>query len=321
MGGNVPGQLIGTAPKASYWLLRSEDTGSEFLIEEDNWVTAAEFADSVGVDVVNSSLGYYEFDDPTMNHTYADMDGKTTRVTKGANIAASRGILVFASAGNEGNDPWKYIIAPSDGDNVIAVGAVNKDSIPAPFTSYGPAVDGDIKPNVSGVGWNTFLQRPEGILGYANGTSFSSPVMAGIGASLWQAFPNAKAVDVKQALEKSSSLFENPSERLGYGIPDLKKAWAYLSKLSSPVIPNNKQWVVYPNPISNHITLYKNTNNIQNDVEIAIYSIEGRLIQKWIKSDAQRIELNNIQSLPTGVFVLKIKSGNYSESIKLSKIQ
>src|SRR5690554_6611035 len=123
MGGNVPGMLIGTAPKASYWLIITEENKSEFAIEEDNWVAGAEFADSAGVDIINSSLGYFTFDDPAMDYSYEDMNGSTTRVTKGANIAASRGMLVFSSAGNEGNKEWKYIIAPSDGDSVIGVGA------------------------------------------------------------------------------------------------------------------------------------------------------------------------------------------------------
>src|SRR5690606_18364252 len=142
-----------------------------------------------GVDIINSSLGYSTFDDPTMDHTYTDMDGNTTFITRGANVAASRGIIVFSSAGNEGseNNPWKYILAPSDGDKVTAVGAVDKEGNPAPFSSWGPASDGDVKPNVSAVGWNTIVQRTNGTVGTANGTSFSSPVMAGAAACLWQA--------------------------------------------------------------------------------------------------------------------------------------
>ena len=224
IGGNVPGELLGTAPKASFWLIRSEDTNSEYLIEEDNWAAAAEFADSIGADVINSSLGYYEFDDSTMNHTYEDMDGNSTRVTRAANIAASRGMLIFASAGNEGNDPWKYIIAPSDGDNVIGVGAVNSNGEPAPFTSYGPTFDGDIKPNISAVGWNTFLQRSNGTLDFGSGTSFSSPVAAGMATCLWQANPGSTAAQIKQALEQSSHLYNTPDSLLGFGIPDMKLA-------------------------------------------------------------------------------------------------
>lgn len=321
MGGNVPGELIGTAPKASYWLLRSEDTDTEFLIEEDNWVAAAEFADSVGVDVINSSLGYYVFDDPEMNHTYADMDGKTTRVTRGANIAASRGILVFASAGNEGNDPWKYLIAPSDGDSVIGVGAVNKDSIPAFFTSFGPSFDGDIKPNVSGIGLSTWLMRYEGVLGFANGTSFSSPVMAGMGASLWSAVPYASAKDVKNAIERSAHQFQHPDSLLGYGIPDFKMAFLELFNMYVPAFKSEKQWIVYPNPARDYIVLQNNSGKLYDKVEIEIFSLEGRLIQKWVKSYTPRIELRNVESLPIGILLLKISSGNTSETLKLGRIR
>jgi serine protease AprX len=229
MGGNVPGKLIGTATKASYWLIRSEDTGSEFLIEEDNWVAAAEFADSAGVDIINSSLGYYNFDNSEMNHPFEEMDGKTTRVTRGANIAASKGILVFSSAGNEGNNigenAWKHIVAPSDGEKVIGVGAVNKDSIPSGFTSLGPAFGGKTKPNVTALGWSTFLQRSDGTFGYLSGTSFSSPVMAGMAACLWQSQPNATAEQVKTAIEMSGHLYENPNDKMGFGIPDMYRAW------------------------------------------------------------------------------------------------
>jgi subtilisin family serine protease len=321
MGGNVPGDLIGTAPKASYWLLRSEDTDTEFLIEEDNWVAAAEFADSVGVDVINSSLGYFEFDDPEMNHTYADMDGKTTRVTKGANIAASRGILVFSSAGNEGNKLWKYLIAPSDGDSVIGVGAAGKDSIPAFFTSYGPSFVGDIKPNVSGVGLNTWLMRPEGVLGFASGTSFSSPVMAGMGASLWSAVPHASAKDVKNAIERSAHQFLHPDTLLGYGIPDFGMAFLELFNLNVPAFESEKQWTVYPNPVNDYVVLQNNSGQLYDKIEIEIFSLEGRLIQKWIKSYTPRIELRNIGSLPAGILLLKISSGNSSETLKLGRIR
>ena len=157
MGGYVKNELVGTAPEAFYYLLRSEDGATEYLIEEDNWVAAAEWADSAGCDVINSSLGYTTFDDPNMNHSYAEMDGNTTRITKAANIAVEKGMLVFSSAGNEADNPWKYLVAPSDGDLVIGVGAVNNDSIWAPFSSLGPSADGDVKPNLAAV--DAILQR------------------------------------------------------------------------------------------------------------------------------------------------------------------
>lgn len=319
MGGNAPGQLIGTAPKASYWLLRSEDTGSEFLIEEDNWVAAAEFADSVGADIINSSLGYYSFDDPAMNHTYNDMDGKTTRVTRGANIAASRGMLVFASAGNEGNDPWKYLIAPSDGDQVIGVGAVGKDSVAAYFSSYGPASDGDIKPNVSGVGLGTFLQKSDGTLGASNGTSYSSPVLAGMAACLWQAVPGASARDIKAALEKSANNYLNPGAQLGYGIPDFRKAFLDLTKLKSVDFELKGNWTVFPNPVKDRVVLQNNNMIFGNVVRVEMYSLEGKLLKSWIKTNSYRIELSGFESFPNGILLLKIKSNALVEVLKISK--
>ncbi len=321
LGGNIPGQLIGTAPKASYWLIRSEDVFSEFLIEEDNWIAAAEFADSAGVDIINSSLGYSTFDDPEMNHTYDDMDGQTTRVTRGANIAASRGMLVFSSAGNEGRagDPWKYIIAPSDGDNVIGVGAVNKTGMPAPFTSYGPASDGDVKPNVSAIGWNTTIQRSNGTVGPGNGTSYSSPVMAGAAACLWQANPNATAEQIKAAIEKSAHLFLTPDSLLGYGIPDLKLA----DRILKSGLPNNRDnaatWLVYPNPAGDYLVLQKRVNATFGKIYLAFYTIDGKIVRVEERPDASKILIKNLQRLPPGMLLLHIISGDMSEVVKIHK--
>ncbi len=321
MGGYVPGTLIGTATKASFWLLRSEDAETEYLIEEDNWVAAAEFADSVGVDIINSSLGYYEFDDPSMNHTYEDMDGYTTRVTQGANIAASKGILVVSSAGNEGNDPWKYIISPSDGANVLGVGAIGKDSIPAYFTSYGPAYGGAVKPNITAVGLRAVAQRSNGAFGYINGTSFSSPIVAGIAASLWQAFPYATAKQIKGALELSAHLFEEPDSLSGYGIPDLRWSYILLKHLSVAEKSNSNQWIVFPNPVRDRIILKSNNNLFYEEVRIELFSMDGKLVGKWIKQVTNQIELNNLQSIQPGILILKISTANSTETLKLSKVQ
>ena len=324
MGGNVPGKLIGTAMKASYWLIRSEDTGSEFLIEEDNWVAAAEFADSAGVDIINSSLGYYHFDNSEMDHLYSEIDGKTTRVTRGANIAASKGILVFSSAGNEGNnvgeDAWKHIVAPSDGEKVIGVGAVNKDSIPSGFTSVGPAFGGKTKPNVTALGWRTYLQKSDGTFGYLSGTSFSSPVMAGMAACLWQSQPNATAEQLKSAIEMSAHLYETPNDLMGFGIPDMYRAWLNLTTSSVLVRGISKQWTAYPNPVGDVLILKKDNDEVQNEINIEVFTMEGKLVKTWIKPDATWIELRDLNSLPQGILLLKISSSKYSETIKLSKI-
>jgi serine protease AprX len=322
MAGNNPGELIGTAPKASYWLIRTEDISSEYLIEEDNWIAGAEFADSVGCDIINSSLGYFIFDDSTMNHIYSEMDGHTARVTRGANIAMSRGILVFASAGNEGNkdDEWKYIIAPSDGDSVIGVGAVNKEGVTAPFTSYGPSSDGDVKPNVSAMGWNTVIQRSNGTFGTGNGTSYSSPVIAGTAACLWQANPFATAYQVKEALEKSAHLYNNPDSLLGYGIPDMMIADQILKATVIDQWEDHAEWLLYPNPASDYIILQKHNKADFGSVQLTFYSIDGKILRQETRPDASKIILRNLSSLKQGMLFLQICSDDLTETKKIRKI-
>ncbi|WP_167619314.1 S8 family serine peptidase [Maribellus sediminis] len=318
MGGNMPGQLIGTAPHAKYWLLRSEDAPTEYIIEEDNWVVAAEFADSVGADIINSSLGYYEFDDPSANHTYADMDGHTTRVTRGANIAASKGMLVFTSAGNERRDPWFRIIAPSDGDKVIGVGAVDKDLQPASFTSAGPASDGDVKPNLAAMGVRSIAQLSSGAIGQINGTSFSSPILAGMAACLWQRYPNKTAVEIKVALQKSGDRYFSPDSLLGYGIPNMRTASVILDPLSVTIVDSNSNWQVYPNPFSDRINVITKAP-VNGDIVLEWLTMDGALVKRWNKSYSPKIELNDIPDLSRGMYFLRISSGKLSETIKLSK--
>nr|WP_163321904.1 S8 family serine peptidase [Draconibacterium mangrovi] len=321
MGGNIPGELIGTAPKASYWLLRSEDNDSEYIVEEDNWVAAAEFADSVGVDIINSSLGYTEFQDASTNHTYADMDGKTTRVTRGANIAASRGILVFSSAGNERNNSWFRIVAPSDGTNVIGVGAVDMNFEPAYFSSAGPAVDGALKPNVSAMGYQTVLQRSNGTVGMANGTSFSSPVLAGMAASLWQAYPEKSAEEIKDALEKSGHLYSTPDSLQGYGVPNMREATSLLNPLSVEVPSENKTWIVFPNPVQDRIELQATTNHQADNLDIKLYALDGRVIKSWKIPASPTVTLNDLGTAEPGIFLLVLKTKNSIETFKINKIR
>jgi len=319
MGGNIPGQLIGTAPKASFWLIRSENTYSEYLVEEDNWVAAAEFADSAGVDVINSSLGYYEFNDSSTDHTYADMDGKTTRVTRGANIAASRGILVFTSAGNERYNSWFRIIAPSDGDDVIGVGAVDKDLVPGYFSSAGPASDGDIKPNVAAMGVHTVVQLMNGMIGKANGTSFSSPVMAGMAACLWQKNPDKTAAEVKKAIEESGNLYLNPDSLSGYGVPDMQVADELLSSMSAYEIDNDQNWTIYPNPVGDYLVVQSSGAEAYQDVEIRLVTLSGHIVKYWSKQISGRVVLEDIPSGLKGMFLLQLITKNYSETFKLVK--
>jgi serine protease AprX len=173
-------------------------------------------------------LGYTTFDDPSFNHTYADMNGNTTVITRMADLAAKKGILVVNSAGNEGTDPWKFIGAPADGDSVLSVGAVNSSNIIASFSSYGPTSDGQIKPDVVSVGLGTTVSTTAGTVGSGSGTSFSCPNMAGLATCLWQLFPEFNNWKIITTLRKSSDRFTAPNEQYGYGLPDMKKAVGYL---------------------------------------------------------------------------------------------
>lgn len=318
MGGELSGHLIGTAPKASYFLLRTEDDATEYLIEEDNWVAAAEFADSAGCDIINSSLGYFVFDDANMNHRYADMDGNTTRVTRAANMAVEKGMLVFSSAGNEADSPWKYLIAPSDGELVIGVGAVNKDSIWAPFSSLGPAADGATKPNLVAVGWGAILQKTNGSIGPSNGTSFSSPILAGMTACLWQANPQASNLQIKDALEKSASRYGLPNDTLGFGIPDFEKANQLLSEHQSDSIAQN--WLATPNPFLDHVFIYQQSPTPSEKFTLSLYSMNGSFLHQQVFHNQSSFFLSNLANLPAGLILAKIASDTEVSVIKLIKI-
>lgn len=230
MAANRPNSLVGTAPEASYYLLVSEDGRSEQLVEEDYWCAAIEYADSLGADIVTSSLGYYHFDNKRTDHTYRDLDGLTAINSRSASLAASRGILVFTSAGNSGNDRWKKITPPGDASDVLTVGAVNLSKENAEFSSVGNTADNRIKPDVMAVGERSALLMSDGSVGRANGTSFSTPILCGAVACLWQAFPQKKPTEIIRAVQQSGSNAAYPDNVFGYGIPDLWKAYQQLKK-------------------------------------------------------------------------------------------
>jgi len=230
MAGYVENKILGTAPFASYYLLRTEETGSETVSEEYNWVSGAEFADSVGADLINSSLGYTKFDKNNGSYTYADMNGKTALISRGANIAVSKGILVVNSAGNSGNDSWKYIGAPADAELVFSIGATNKLDERVAFSSVGPTSDGRIKPNVMALGSYSAVINASGSVTNASGTSFSSPIMCGALACLMQKYKYLKPELIMRAVEASSNNATTPTAEMGYGIPDFTKADKLLSE-------------------------------------------------------------------------------------------
>lgn len=228
----------GASTAANYYLIRSEEHKTESPKEIDNWVAAIELADSLGVDILSSSLGYAMFDDDRHTLTYADMDGQTTRCSRAANIAAEKGMLVVVAAGNEGNKAWHYISAPADADNILTVGAVNIHDSIAAFSSWGPAADGRVKPEVCATGSQTALINPtNNSVIYGNGTSFACPIIAGMAACLWSALPHATNMEIRERIIQSADRNTHPHEQYGYGIPN---AWqAYAQTTDIPSIPNN----------------------------------------------------------------------------------
>lgn len=225
MGMNKPNVMTGTAPEASYWLLRSEDEYSEHLVEQDYWVAAVEFADSVGVDILNTSLGYYAFDDKTKNYKYRDLDGHHALMSRQASRIADKGMVLVCSAGNSGMGSWKKITPPGDADNVLTVGAIDKNALLAPFSSIGNTADGRIKPDVVAVGLGSDVISTNGNQGKANGTSFSSPIMCGMVACLWQACPQLTAKELIELVRRSGNRVGFPDNIYGYGVPDMWKAY------------------------------------------------------------------------------------------------
>lgn len=228
---NIPGVFVGTAPKTSFYLYRTEDVGSEYPIEEQNLAAGAERADSLGVDLCSVSLGYSEFSNSIFDYTYADMNGNTSISARAADMASKKGMLMVIAAGNEGNNSWHYLITPSDADSVMCVGAVDTTGAVAGFSSYGPSSDGQVKPAVAAVGsFAVVANTANGMPSFGFGTSFACPNMAGITTCLWQAFPEVNNMTVIETLERSAKNYATPDNRIGYGIPDVKKAFTILQK-------------------------------------------------------------------------------------------
>lgn len=234
----LPGKLVGTAPMVQVYVAQTEESGSEDRVEEDNWVAGLEYADSLGCQVLNSSLGYTTFDDSVNQRTYADMTGEVSRASIAATVAASKGMLICNSAGNEGGKKWNYIGAPADAKDILSVGAVNVQGKRAYFSSFGPTADGRIKPDACAVGRNTYLSTPKGIITIADGTSFSSPMLSGMVACLWQAFPEKSSYEIMEAVRKAGShnvslngetiTEPDSNDGYGYGITDFLRAYNIL---------------------------------------------------------------------------------------------
>ena len=322
MGGNDPGELVGTAPDASYILIRTEDGGSELIIEEYNWVSGAEFADSLGADVLNTSLGYSDFpDDPSQNHTYEDMDGNTTPITIGADVAASRGMVVVNSAGNSGSSSWYYITAPADGDSVFSIGAVNWAGTPAGFSGNGPTYDGRTKPNVAAQGEGAYIANTSGGYTYGNGTSFSSPILAGMMACLLQANPDMSNMDLQNAVQSSGSLSSAPDNKIGWGIPDFMAAHNILTVIDGNEIDLFTNVNLYPNPFSNSFEVTfdaeANTSSI-----LSVVDMTGRIVYEKLyilDEGINKLQVDNLDNLPSGIYFMRMESAHTSMTMKIVK--
>ncbi len=296
------GTLVGTAPKANYFFIRSEHPLSEELIEEDFWAQAAEIADSLGADVINSSLGYTTFRDfPQGDFTYEDVDGVTSIASRAATILGQKGVVVCVSAGNEGTSPWYHIGHPADAFDILAVGAANVMGHIAGFSSRGPSYDGRVKPDITSVGVNTTCIWPDDRLGEADGTSLACPVAAGLCACLWQALPEKTASEIMQIVRESSSCYNNPNDSLGYGIPDFYAAYQNHAHDGVPehIIPTAH---IFPNPCTNQFNISSREDNIDR---VELFSIDGKLVLSTCPDKHFYISVN-VQDVPAGFYIGRI---------------
>lgn len=305
IGGYIENQFVGTAIDSDYYLFITEDNTHEMPDEEVFWIAAAEMADSIGVDVINTSLGYSKFDDSRYNYVYADMNGETTFISRGAQWAAEKGIMVVVSAGNEGNKNWHYITAPADAKDVFTIGAVDAWGNMAGFSSYGPTSDGRIKPDVDALGVNASVIRPSGEMNNSSGTSFSSPITAGAMACLIEAQPEKHPEYLREKVRESADHYLNPTDHYGYGIPDFGDA--YEKCLGLKEFDKIDYVTVYPNPTTGQIYI-KSEKAIRS---LQLISFEGKIIRRPEVSNSL-----DLSGLPKGVYLLKVGLENGKTEVK-----
>lgn len=304
LAGEITGIIEGTAPGSDYLLLQTEDIESEFPCEEDFWASGAEFADSAGADIITSSLGYYNFDDPSLNYKYSDLDGNSAFITKVADIAASKGILVVNSAGNERTKAWKRIIFPADGDSVMAVGAVDGNRLISSFSSAGPSADRRVKPDNVAMGVSVPVQVNANSIGRSNGTSFSCPVLSGMAACLMQAVPNALNTDIINAIHSSADRYNSPDSLYGYGIPNMNEA---LNILQNKYIKTpDEEIITYPNPTSGYFEII--FHEPPESFSVEIITISGKKIfKKEFNGYAGRtLCVTELQSREQGLYFIRL---------------
>lgn len=321
MAGYLPGEYVGSAPNASYFLFRTEEGATEYKIEEDNWVAAVELADSLGVDLVNTSLGYTGYDDPAMSYTYSDMTGRVARISISATIAARKGMIIVSSAGNQGNSSWRYISAPGDADSILTIGAVNGAGDFARFSSYGPTADGRVKPDLVGMGQGTSYIDAYGKVQTGNGTSYSAPLLAGFVACLWQSDPTMQPQKLMQLVRETASKYAIPTDSLGYGIPDFQKAHYEILKTQNAIYTKLMP-VLYPNPFRDRYEVVINAEEVGN-YKLEMVDLMGSRVfvtERNVEvSSYQTFAVTDLGRIAAGMYVVRITYPGGIVKLKLVK--
>ncbi|MBC7388683.1 MAG: S8 family peptidase [Opitutaceae bacterium] len=312
LAGYSPGKLIGTGFGSDFALIITEDVKSEKKIEEYYWLKGAEMADSLGVDIISSSLGYYTFDDTSENHQLSELDGKTTVITKAAAMAARKGILVVNSAGNNYNvNSWRKIVFPCDADSILSVGAVDNNFSKSSFSAIGPSEDGRIKLEVSAFGSGVTINNSGNSFYSGSGTSYSAPLITGLAAGLWQSNRGLTNIQIRNAIIQSSSLYLSPNNEIGYGIPDFEKAYNLLnSKFFTRCKEQTNSYDLYPNPVSDLLTIQ--SNNFSEGTEYYLFDLNGKEITNGIINVQSFAKLKlDFTYLGPGIYILKIGDKQY----------
>jgi serine protease AprX len=322
IGAKMPGQLYGGAFESSFYLIRTEDVASENEIECAYLVAGLELADSIGADIVNSSLGYTTFDTPSLDYNYNTLNGSTSLASKAAGMAASKGIVVVSSAGNEGsNNSWGgYISVPSDAENILTAGSVNEQQLYSSFSGKGPTADGRIKPDLVARGGSAIIANlfsNNGITS-GNGTSFSAPIITGLVAGYWQAHPGLTALQVINNLKNTASNKENPNNLIGWGIPSFIKA--HILAGGKPVLSFPFEIKIYPNPASgNEISIELIESSSSGPAEIALFDAQGKKVfQTSIRFELDKeISIVPLRGIASGVYLLNMEMGGKKFSRKI----
>ena len=314
------GILEAGAYGADFMLCVTEDVSSEYRIEEYNWLFAAEFADSTGADIISTSLGYTTFNEANMDYAYEDLDGQSAAITRTLNMASEKGMLCVVSAGNEGSGSWRYVSPPADAVNALAVGAVSSSRDKVSFSSFGPTVDGRIKPDVSALGLQTVVVNSAGNVTRSNGTSFAAPLIAGFAAGIWEAYPEASHLDIIDRIRQSGNKAMTPDNETGFGIPNYER----IRENSLLPIENSLRshdFRVFPNPLENSDLFIKPLNGIlEAPLELHMYDPAGTLVLEKVYDQFSRNSLAlDTEALAPGIYILHIATASVSDTLKIVK--